>query len=366
MTNDNIDADIRRAQTPPSSWYRSESRWSEVIERVFPHTWHMVGDSGGERGHNVANGYVWLEPSCISAGPINEPIVLVHGAEPLILSNVCTHRGNILVSEPCAATSIRCSYHGRRFGLDGRCQFMPEFKDVENFPADADNLTRLPSGQWAGWLFAAMTSPTTSFDQWIAPLRERMSYLPLERARFDPTRSRDYTVHAHWALYVENYLEGFHIPFVHEGLNSVLDWTDYETVLFDRAVLQIGTSKDPAATFDVPVDHEDTNRNIAAYYWWLFPNLMINVYPWGVSMNIVEPVHHSLTRIRYRTYVMDPTRLETGAGSGLDTVEFEDEAVVEAVHRGMKSRLYNRGRYSPQREPGVWAFHRMLQDEGVL
>ena len=88
---------------------------------------------------------------------------------------------------------------------------------------------------------------------------------------------------------------------------------------------------------------------------------MINVYPWGLSINVVEPVTCSKTRVRFLPYVWRPELREQGAGAGLDRVELEDEAVVEAVQIGVRSRLYPGGRYAPGHEDGVYHFHRMLE-----
>ena len=77
-------------------------------------------------------------------------------------------------------------------------------------------------------------------------------------------------------------------------------------------------------------------------------------------MNLVLPQGPDRTRVLFRRYVDDATLLERGAGSGLDRVEAEDEAIVEAVQRGVGARLYRGGRYSPARERGVHHFHRLL------
>ena len=98
----------------------------------------------------------------------------------------------------------------------------------------------------------------------------------------------------------------------------------------------------------------------AAHYFWLFPNLMLNFYPWGLSVNLVRPTAVDWTRVTYLKYVADPDKLDDGAGADLDTVEREDQAIVEAVQRGVASRFYERGRYSPTREQGVHHFHRLL------
>jgi choline monooxygenase len=87
---------------------------------------------------------------------------------------------------------------------------------------------------------------------------------------------------------------------------------------------------------------------------------MLNFYPWGLSVNLVQPRGIDRTRVAFRSFVWDASKLEAGAGSGLDRVEAEDEAIVQAVQRGVRSRFYRRGRYSPTRERGVHHFHRLL------
>ncbi|MBI3098210.1 MAG: Rieske 2Fe-2S domain-containing protein [Planctomycetes bacterium] len=101
-------------------------------------------------------------------------------------------------------------------------------------------------------------------------------------------------------------------------------------------------------------------RKIAGYYYWLFPNTMFNFYPWGISINLVQPLAPDRTRVRYLAYVGDRSRLGKGAGGSLDRVEREDEAIVERVQQGIASRFYGRGRYSPRHERGVHHFHRLL------
>ena len=130
------------------------------------------------------------------------------------------------------------------------------------------------------------------------------------------------------------------------------------TVIY--AVLQVGVAKPSEPTFALPADHPDHGRAIAAYYWWLFPGTMFNVYPWGISVNVVVPLAVDRTRVSFLPFVWDEATREQGAGAGLDRVEREDEVVVESVQRGVRSRLYDRGRYSPAREQGVHHFHRLL------
>lgn len=350
-----IEEDIRRAWTAPAGLYEAGPRFAALRDAVLARSWQFVGDTDPVR----APGHV--EPVTLLPGLLDEPLLLARDGDDTLrcLSNVCTHRGNLLVESAGRCQVLRCRYHGRRFGLDGRFLSMPEFEQAEGFPAESDHLPRVPLALWGKLAFAAL-DPAQGFDELAGPMRERLAWLPLDQLSFEPTRSRDYLVRAHWALYVENYLEGFHIPYVHAGLSQVLDYASYSSELERWSSLQLGVAAAGEEVFDLPASSPDHGRRIAAYYWWLFPNTMVNVYPWGLSVNVVQPLAPDRTKVLFRAYVHDPSRLESGAGAGLDRVEREDESIVEAVQKGIRSRLYRRGRYSPTREQGVHHFHRLL------
>jgi len=295
---------------------------------------------------------------------MEEPLLLLRdGADALhCLSNVCTHRGKILVEHAGRLErGIVCGYHGRRFQMNGTFVAMPESQGMENFPCAADNLPALPVRQWRQFIFTSL-DPAFPFDTWIEGVERKIGFLPIETFRFSAARSRDYLVRANWALYCDNYLEGFHIPFVHKGLANLLDWNSYRTELDRWGNCQIGISKGGVEVFDLPPGHEDYGQMVSAYYYWLFPNLMLNFYPWGLSMNIVRPLQPNLCKVSFRAYVWDETKLGAGAGADVDLVEREDEAVVEQVQIGTRSRFYQHGRFSPEREQGVHQFHRLLAE----
>ena len=257
--------------------------------------------------------------------------------------------------------NLICGYHGRRFGLDGSFEHMPEFKETKDFPRPCDNLHVFPLRKWGPFLFAGL-NPAYDFQEVIDTMQERVGFMPLDALKYEPSRTKAYDIKAHWALYCDNYLEGFHIPFVHEGLNAVLDYGNYETVLHDHLNLQIGYAEGTEAVFDLPEGHIDHGKSVAAYYYWVFPNMMFNFYPWGVSVNIVMPKALDHTTVRFMSFVSDPSKLDAGAGNELDAVELEDEEVVEGVHLGVRSAFYKAGRFSPTREKGVHHFHRLLAD----
>lgn len=130
-------------------------------------------------------------------------------------------------------------------------------------------------------------------------MQDRLAWLPLDEFAYKPDRSSEFTVKAHWALYCENYLEGFHIPFVHAGLNAVIDFGKYTTELFEYSNLQLALAKSNEETFDLPHSSPDYGKKVAAYYFFVFPNLMFNFYPWGASINLVQPVSADCTRVSF-------------------------------------------------------------------
>lgn len=352
--NYTIHPDIRKAETLPGSFYKDAAVFELLRERIFRTTWHFIENV------DLNNQYASI-PVDLLEGFLQEPLLITKNSQDKIecLSNVCTHRANLLVHEPKKSSSIVCAYHGRKFNLDGKFLSMPEFGEAENFPRECDHLRRFPLENLGDHLFTSI-DPKFDFSKIADPINERIGFLPLSEFQYRADLSKNYLVNAHWALYCDNYLEGFHIPFVHKDLNAVLDYKNYETILFDYCNLQVGYSAGGEEIFNLPKNHIDYGKKIAAYYFWVFPNMMFNFYPWGLSLNIVSPLTKNKTKVKFLTYVYDESKLEQGAGAMLDKVEREDEFVVEGVHKGLQSSSYSTGRFSPTREKGVHHFHSLL------
>lgn len=356
-TNFWVHDDISLAKTLQKEFYLSPKYFEAAKEKIFARTWQWLSC---ERP-NTTPGH--CSPATLLEGYLDEPLLLTTDAngQHHCISNVCTHRGALLVQQPCTVANIRCPYHGRLFSLDGSFKSMPEFKEVQNFPAPSDNLAGLPLKKFAGSLFTRLAGEA-AFEQFFGPMLQRLHWMPLESFSYRPDLSKSYEVKAHWALYCENYLEGFHIPFVHPALNAALDFGNYRTELYDYSSLQIGIAKSGEDCFELPETSPEYGQNVAAYYYFVFPNLMFNFYPWGLSLNVVEPRQPNLTRVSFYTFVWKPEKLQTGAGADVDTTEYEDEAVVESVQQGIRSRFYEHGRYSVKHETGTHHFHRLIAD----
>src|SRR5205085_8937229 len=134
-------------------------------------------------------------------GFLDEPLLLSRDAAGTLrcLSNVCTHRGNILVNAPCRAKQIRCGYHSRRFELDGRMTFMPEFKEAKDFPRPEDDLPRLALQEWGGQAFVTLDT-SVPFDAFLGEALASVADDPVGQLTHDSSRDRSFDVHANWAL----------------------------------------------------------------------------------------------------------------------------------------------------------------------
>ena len=346
-----IHPDIRKARTLASEFYTDPVYFELSKDKIFARTWQFLGK---------ANEVESVKPVTILPGFLDEPVLLIKTSEWLsCISNVCTHRGKILVEEPGHFDLIRCRYHGRRFLLDGRMISMPEFEGVEGFPCESDNLRKLPFASRQGFMFASI-DPVDTFKAFVGDVAVRFSEEGYEANGLRLIATREYEVDAHWALYCENYLEGFHIPYVHQSLNAVVDYGSYTTETFRYSSLQSAYGAESKNPFAIAPDSDIAK--IAAQYLFIFPNMMFNFYSWGVSVNVVRPVTASRSVVEFLTYVGDESLIKTGAGANLHSVEMEDEAVVESVQKGIRSRFYSGGRYSPTREQGTHHFHRLIAE----
>jgi choline monooxygenase len=355
VSDEVIMSEVDKAGTIPSRYYTDPALYQLAQDRIFARSWQFATDT--DRMKTPGQVVSWN----LCEGSLNEPLMLTRDNDDKVhcLSNVCTHRGAVLVEADCHLKQIRCRYHGRRFSLDGQFQSAPGFEDVCNFPAPSDNLPSAPIETWEKFIFGSL-SPAFSLDDLIGEMKERVGFLPLKDCYLSKKDTRDYVVNANWALYCDNYLEGLHVPYIHPSLTQLLDTKNYTTELQPLAVLQVGGAANPCDAFDLPKEHPDFGKSIAAYYYFLFPNMMWNFYPWGLSINLVLPMSVDKTRIKFITYIWDESRMAQYSPQDIDRTEREDEAVVELVQKGVSSRLYDRGRYSKHWEEGVHHFHAWL------
>ncbi len=345
-------APLAEASTISAPWY-VDARIAELeTKTVFSKTWQMVG-----RIEQVEK-----PGQFVSAYVAGEPIVVVRGNEGVLRGfyNVCRHHAAAVVTEPCGQASLlHCPYHGWNYGLDGALKGMPEFDGVKNFDRQQNGLVPVKAEIWEKFVFVNLdpqAAPLTSFlggiVRKIAPLRvKNLNY-------FD---SRTYDIACNWKVFVDNYLDGgYHVPHLHKGLNSVLDYKEYTIETEDRYCLQ----SSPMVASDEDKATGATRKGDRAWYFWQYPNLMINCYEGYMDTNLVLPVDVDHCRVIFDFYfddISEPMRAYNQQSVAVGArVQDEDLGICEAVQRGLKSRAYVAGRLSVRREAGEHLFHRLL------
>ena len=169
-----IHPDISKAETLPASFYKDDTLFEVLKEAVFLKSWQWIGDESLVSLKQSTYPFVLLD------GYLTEPMLLTKDVDNTIscLTNVCTHRGNLVALNPGISKKLICSYHGRRFNLKGAFEHMPEFEKTQDFPRSCDNLHAFPLKQWGPLLFAGL-NPAFDFQQVIDKMNERIGFLPL-------------------------------------------------------------------------------------------------------------------------------------------------------------------------------------------
>ena len=347
-----INKDISLAKTLPSDFYLEDKYFNSTIKKIFKVSWQFITDLSSLNNKKQISFNI-LEDS------INEPILLIRDKGITALSNVCTHRGSILCNSYSNNQLIQCPYHGRTFNLDGTLNNAPGFNKTKDFPSKKDNLVNIPIQQFKSLIFASI-KPKINLDNIFEDINSRLGWYPFDKLSLDLKTSNTYKLKAHWALYCENYLEGFHIPFIHHGLAGEVDLKNYKYVLLENGFLQYAISKDVKDSLKIEKGYVDYKKDIYAYYYWIFPNIMLNFYSWGLSINIIEPINSKLTKIRFLSFPISGEKQPENSSSSLDKVEKEDQDIILKVQEGINSNFYNRGRYSAEHEKGIHHFHRLL------
>ena len=333
-----IHRDIALASTLDSQFYTDEIIYTKSIKNIFEKSWQLAGHKTIFKNNNIY-------PFNFLSNSINEPLILsLNNSKIKCFSNVCTHRGHIINKKSCNLNKMRCDYHGRTFNLNGTIKGAPGFKGVKKFPTKKDNLKEFPTINWNDFIFTSI-NPKIDITNILNDISIRIKNIPYKKIKFRKSLSKTYYIDANWALYCENYLEGLHVPFVHKNLTNEINIKSYKTELLNNGVLQYTDNK---------------KDNIYAYYYWIFPNLMLNFYDWGLSVNIVEPISTNKTQIRFLAYPFSHNHNAKQAIDNLHKVEIEDEEVVLNVQKGVQSRFYKNGRYSAEYEKGTHHFHRLI------
>lgn len=350
----NPDAPLDQASTIPGDWY-VDARVLELEQRtVFTRSWQLAGrlDQVEQAGNFV---------TCDL--PAGEPVVLVRGGDGVLRAffNVCRHHAAAVVTEPQGtARTLRCPYHGWTYSLEGALKGTPDFAGVCGFDRAANGLVPLEVDVWEKWVFVRIAGGGPPLAEWLGPaLRQQAGTLAL--ARLSWMDRRVYSVDCNWKVFVDNYLDGgYHVPHLHQGLDSVLDYANYTIENGARFCLQ----SSPIAATGGDEETAAVRTGDRARYYWIYPNFMINCYAGAMDTNLVVPRGVDRTDVIFDYYFEDvspPARARNRSSITVsERIQDEDVAICASVQRGLRSRAYTAGRLSVRREAGEHLFHRLL------
>lgn len=350
-----IDADISRAWTLPATSYFDPVIFARERDCIFNRTWQVVG-----HGNQLAKPGDYF--TCEVSG---EPLLLVRSSKGELKGfyNVCRHRAGP-PAEGCGNRKLfRCAYHGWTYDLEGKLMSAPEFEGVQEFDPSYFTLAPVRAEEWFNFIFV-------NLDPKAKPLLENLGSLPkqAERFQFEGVKlfeRRTYDMKCNWKTYVDNYLEGYHLPSVHPGLNRELDYNAYVVEPYPNHVRQFSPIRGAQPGDVTPRRYQEKRDDLTTDYFWVFPNWMLNCYPDNVSLNIVLPVEAERTIAIFEWYLPET---EMGSAAAKASVEFsdqiqvEDMGICEAVQKNLHSKSYERGRFSIKQEKGVHAFHRIYSE----
>jgi choline monooxygenase len=351
MTNSVNNTLIR---TPPSRWYFDEDIAADERKSVFSATWQPVArvDQLSTKGQFV------------TAEIAGEPLLVVRGEAIRAFFNVCRHHAAQVVNgESGCLKKLHCPYHGWTYSLDGNLLTAPYMEAVEGFDPAEHGLVPLRVEAWENWIWVCLDRQTPSLQQQLGDMIQAVEPLGLKKLSF--FESRSYDIACNWKVFVDNYLDGgYHVPFIHRGLTTVLDNRNYQVKCGARHVLQSCPVR-PANSPESAVRSGDM-----AYYWWLYPNFMINWYEGVMDTHWVLPLGPERCRVICDYWFDDVTREASERNRAsvevADQVQMEDVAISESVQRGLHSQSYDTGPLCPCKEQGEAVFHKLLRADLVL
>lgn len=343
---------LAEASTIPSSWYIDERILALERRTTFARSWQLAArvDQVREPGQYV---------TCEIAG---EPILVVRGDDGVLRGffNVCRHHAAAVMNEPSGcAKNLRCPYHGWTYALDGSLKGTPSFVSECHFDRGAHGLVPVTIATWQHWVFVRLDAQGPTLAEFLGEkLMGEIDALQLDRLHW--FERRHYFFDCNWKVFVDNYLDGgYHVPHLHKGLDSVLDFKQYTIENGPRHCLQ----SSPMVRGADP-QFAAVRGGERANYYWLHPNFMINWYEGVMDTNFVLPLGLDRTEVVFDFYFADVSEAARERNrASIDVgniIQDEDMAICKSVQRGLNSRAYSTGRLSIRREAGEHLFHRLL------
>jgi len=334
--------------TIPSKWYYENEFLDQEKREIFLKEWQLVGSHS-----QIKN------PGDVLVAEIaNNPIIVSRQKDNTLKGfyNVCQHRGGPLAYENCSLSKLQCKYHGWVYDLNGNLKSARGFKKSELKVEDYD-LTPVNIAEWMGQVFVNLSSNPVDLGSQIDEIKTLVS--PIDFSNYAFKFRESYEINCNWKVYMDNFLEGFHIPFVHPELNKVIDYKSYKTEIYDRFSLQWC----PLDSELSPYGKSPTPEENKAFYFTIFPNIILNIAPGRLQTNIVEPKGSKSCVVHFDYHFDNPeeTNIEQDAEFS-EIVQQEDILICESVQKGLESNGYDQGKFSPLHEQGVLHFQSLIRN----
>lgn len=348
------DERLAYAATPPSSWYIDNDILELEKRRIFDPTWQLIG-----RADMVAQpGTYFTTELC------GESIIVVRDNDNKVraFSNVCRHRAGPVTSGSGKCKTFRCGYHGWNYALDGRLLHTPEFNGVQCFNKDDYRLPEFQVEIFDQLIFVKLADSALTFNEAIGDLLNSLwQKRSLHEMQF--AVRKDWYINCNWKVYIDNYLEGYHIPYVHPSLSRSINYNEYYTQTYKYHSIQYSPLKREGSVYEIKTS--DNASDNEALFLWIFPNLIFNIYLDNFSTNLILPLGPDRTITIFEWYMRDPANEASKQRMAKiveisDEIQLEDIKICETVQQGLRSRHYHQGRYSVEREAGVHHFHGLL------
>jgi choline monooxygenase len=359
-----VDREPRKAESLPASAFTNPEFLELELNTIFRRTWTLVPT---QRGMEKTGSRVPFEL-------LGQPMFLTRNSKNELncFPNVCTHAWHPLVQTASVGGSIVCPQHGREFDTDGRFKAHKGFENLQNFPRESDNLRKLHLEVWGPFTALCLGDPLAPFHKFAGSVKESIPGIKLETLRYRPVPNEAREVEGNWKQQAWNYMDNYHIRFVHkgpEGLSDAIDLNSYRTELYEYSSLQWAYARNPDHGFRSEQvssrfrDPKHPEKRVFALWWFLFPNIALNFYPWGVSVNQYLPIpgRPEKTEFHWYQYALDEEKFKDREKFWLsEQVDAEDIEAIRLVSRGAKSGFAPRGRFAPKEEAGPHWLHRLI------
>lgn len=331
------------ALTIPARWYYDLDIWARERHAVFGREWLLVGhqDQVAAPGDYVATEIAGFR------------IFVIRGRDGALKAfhNVCSHRAAPIVDDGAGHCDVlRCRYHRWVYDTDGKLKATPDFGEAPGFDRGRYGLKPIKVAAWRGLVFVNLDLAAGPVEAGLGALVDLVARYPIETYR--SVQQVTFDIACNWKTYTDNFVEGYHIPGIHPGLNAAIDFKGFAVENRSKVVVMSAPQRDGSIYEGV--------------WLWRYPNTTLSVFPGGMNTSSIVPLDPRRTRLVYNFYFAD--RSEASAEARRRTIETnceivrEDFGICEVAQGNLEAGIYDRGPLSPRQEAGVRYFHEMLQE----